>query len=129
MIFDVVLPPMFPVLALQLWDYNFIAGNEALGLVTLDLKNDMLKAKRHPTTEFHVPQSWVPVMDTYEVGKVIGELEVEIHIRHQDMALADPIRGLSDECLRLVRDKLALLDEHIGPGESLAEENPSFKKV
>lgn len=45
------------------------------------------------------------------------------------MALADPIRGLSDECLRLVRDKLALLDEHIGPGESLAEENPSFKKV
>lgn len=44
------------------------------------------------------------------------------------MALADPLLGLSDHCLQLVREKLALIDEQIGPGQSLAEENPGFKK-
>ena len=43
------------------------------------------------------------------------------------MAMADPLRSLSDDSLSLVQSKLALLDEYDGPGQSLADENTEFR--
>ncbi len=45
------------------------------------------------------------------------------------MEQADPLRCQSDDSLRVIREKLVLLEENVGPGQALANENEDFASV
>ena len=90
-VFHVVAPSSFPVLSFQLWDYNYIESNVALGYASLDMAEDLCRVLLTPSTQEHLSRGWLPVYHPHEIGNVVGELEIEIHVRHRDAALTHPI--------------------------------------